>query len=294
MVVVVEVTTVAFIPARGGSKRIPCKNMRTVNGLTLVERAIYCAAGAGIDRVIVSSDDLEILALAEDTGAIAWRRPSHLATDIARIEDAMLVTDLGNEDNIVVLLQPTSPLRSSRHVVEAVRMIEDGWDSACSVSVAPELYFGGRLRGFEFRPDRSLHVRRRTQDLGSYAYENGAVYATTVGRLRQTRSRMSGRIGAVVMEGWSGLDVDDEDDLYVAEWLAKRLGVREISEEGYCEAALVDVWDGTSRGYIDPPNVTPEEVLEILSRNDAPCSREDIMAGACACLDREDTNDDPC
>jgi CMP-N-acetylneuraminic acid synthetase len=98
------------IPARGGSKMVPRKNLQTIGGVTLVERAIRIALAAGTDAV-VSSDDEEILAIAKEAGAIPVERPAELATDTAVTQDAVqhVIDKLGYCDELVVMMQPSTP-----------------------------------------------------------------------------------------------------------------------------------------------------------------------------------------
>lgn len=240
---------IAVIPARDGSARLPGKNMLSVGGRTLVERAMECAFAADCavraDRlvrvdVVVTSDSDDVLDVAGERGyqicnahrRSTWAyylvtRPPHLSTATSEIEPAIAhaIGEVGAEEfDAVVLLQPTSPLRRPEHVRLALQRLEEGYDSACSVTQFPHLYFGGRLRSdaTRFQPDRALHVRRRTQDLGHYCYENGAVYATTMAAWRTSGMRMSGKIGAVVMPWEDSVDIDTQADLDLARWLYSR------------------------------------------------------------------------
>ena len=121
-------TCIAIIPARGGSKGIPNKNLAEVDGQSLVTRAISCAVQSGVvDFVVVSSDDRSILEVATASGAIAIQRPADLATDTAAIEDAIAhalrkFSESHPTPTTLVLLQPTSPLRQASTISGAVRL----------------------------------------------------------------------------------------------------------------------------------------------------------------------------
>lgn len=230
---------IAIIPARGGSKRLPGKNLAEIDGRSLVEIAIVRGKDAACDVVVTTECEAVANCAANVLVATGDReeqgylvaRPPHLATDTAEIEDAMrhALGVVGGEYDAVVLLQPTSPLRRPEHIRLALQRLEEGYDSACSVTPYPHLYFGGRLRSDQtrFQPDRALHVRRRMQDLGHYAYENGAVYATATAAWRTSGMRMSGKIGAVVMRWEDSVDIDTEADLELARWLERRRAVLE-------------------------------------------------------------------
>ena len=126
-------TCIAIIPARGGSKGIPNKNLAEVGGQSLVTRAINSAVQSGVvDVVVVSSDDPTILEAAANAGAIAIQRPADLATDTAAIEDAIAhalhrFSESHPTPTTLVLLQPTSPLRQASTISDAVRLfVENG------------------------------------------------------------------------------------------------------------------------------------------------------------------------
>lgn len=124
-------TCIAIIPARGGSKGIPNKNLAEVGGQSLVTRAIESAIKSGVvDVVVVSSDDRNILEAAKVAGAIAIERPADLATDSAAIEDAIThalqrFSESHPTPTTLVLLQPTSPLRQASSISDAVHLFTE-------------------------------------------------------------------------------------------------------------------------------------------------------------------------
>ena len=129
----------AVIPARGGSKAIPRKNMLRIEGETIVERAIRLARESGwVDRVLVTTDDPEIYAIAmlHDVAPPSLR-PAHLATDLATTIDAVnhLIVDAGIDDGYVLLLQPTSPLRTTDDLDALCHAFEANPEAQAIVSV---------------------------------------------------------------------------------------------------------------------------------------------------------------
>ena len=212
----------AFIPARGGSKRVPRKNLRRVGGKTLVERAIESARGAGIERIYVSTDSDEIAVEAQQHGAIAIERPRELSADTSSTEEAITHwwRGLALEDrpDAFVLLQPTSPLRTWQHVSEAVSLlVQSHADSVVSVEVSPVHAFAGRVRprdtGSEWKPDRPHDYRPRTQDVRAIGHENGAIWVTRRELWERTGCRQGGDCRAYVMSREDSIDVDSEADL---------------------------------------------------------------------------------
>jgi CMP-N-acetylneuraminic acid synthetase len=129
----------AIIPARGGSKAIPRKNLLRIEGETIVERAIRLARESGwVDRVFVTTDDPEIYAIAKLHGAAPPSlRPARLATDLATTIDAVnhLIVDASIDDGYVLLLQPTSPLRTNADLDSLCEMFEANPEAQAIVSV---------------------------------------------------------------------------------------------------------------------------------------------------------------
>lgn len=216
----------AFIPARGGSQRIERKNLAKVNGRSLLARTID-AAGA-CDSVYVSTDDSEIAAVAASLGAEVVLRPAHLARHTSQIEDAITHwwrgMALSDRPEAIVMLQPTSPLRLRAHVEQALRMLPNA-DSVVGVVVDHKRYFRGRIRpeetGPRFMPDRPIGYRPRTQEVRPEATETGALYATTAAAWERSGLRMSGHMLALEMPWWASVDVDEPEDLWVADALAR-------------------------------------------------------------------------
>lgn len=230
------VGVLAVIPARGGSKGLPGKNLRLLAGRPLIAYSIDDAlACRAVDRVVVSTDSEEIAASARAHGAEApFLRPAALAADETPTLPVLrhVVEELwrreGYRPDLVVVLQPTSPLRGPAAVAEAVRMMADPRvDSVVSVCPAGHSPFllrrleGERVLPF-LDPD-PLKAGLRRQDLPGLYRLNGAVYVFR-------RERLLGddpygtEIRAVVMEPWRSVDIDGEEDLLVAEAYLRRFG----------------------------------------------------------------------
>lgn len=223
----------AIIPARGGSKRLPGKNLRLLDGKSLVAHAIlaarYCPL---IDRVAVSTDDPAIARVSRDYGAEVIDRPAALATDGATSE-SVVAHALGQlRVDHFVLLQPTSPLRTSRHVHDCLRHYLDyDYDSAISVTA----------------PGRNAHVamelvRDELRALwtpppgAAVCLQNGAIYVARARRFLAERRFLLEPSLAFVMDEESSLDVDTELDLALCELVLRRRAAarapREPREKG--------------------------------------------------------------
>lgn len=219
-------SVLAVITARGGSKGLPRKNLLSFRGAPLIAWTIQAAQAAkSIDRLILSSDDPEIIETALSLGCEApFRRAPELASDAAASVDVVLdAADRVPGYDIVVLLQPTSPLRTADDIEATLAlMAETGAPGAVSISEAPchpWLIFArdaaGRLAPFVEKP-AGLSWRR--QDLPPAYRINGAVYAADLSWLRVGRSMFrAGETVAYEMPAERSVDIDTLEDLQAAE-----------------------------------------------------------------------------
>jgi CMP-N,N'-diacetyllegionaminic acid synthase len=219
------------VPARGGSKGVPRKNLRPVLGVPLVARVGQLVAQLGfVDRAVVSTDDEEIAAVAEESGLGApFRRPEELSGD--RVGDLeVLVHALEASEaldqvryDVVVMLQPTSPLRRARHVEAVVeKLVAEDLDAVWTVGETDLKYHprkqlaleGGRLSFYD--PAGSEVIAR--QQLVPVYHRNGACYAIARECLLSQRSILGKNAGAVVIDG-PMLSIDTLEDFEAVEAL---------------------------------------------------------------------------
>jgi CMP-N,N'-diacetyllegionaminic acid synthase len=221
---------VAIIPARGGSKGIPRKNLRKLAGKPLLAHSIERALAARrVGRVIVSTDDDEIAELAEACHAEVVRRPSEISGDTASSESALahvldhLRDTEGYEPELVVFLQATSPIRRPSDIDEAIHVLESqGFDSLLSVIAAHDLLW--RLRDGVAEPVNYDPAHRpRRQDSEPEFVENGSIYVFKPWVLRRLGCRIGGRVGLHVMPKWCGIDIDEPADLELCELVMRWL-----------------------------------------------------------------------
>lgn len=216
---------VALIPARGGSKGIKGKNIIPLNGAPLISYTIKAAFDANVfDGVYVSSDDAKILAVSEHYGAIPVLRSEALAQDNTPtnpvIEEFISQISL-SPDDIIILLQPTSPLRTSHHVVLALQqfMESDHCDSLISVTSGDSKYFYSFVINDHFLQsinEKFSKISRR-QDLPEIYLPNGAVYIFSVGKYLIEKTIPKTNVLAYIMENDVSLDIDTLEDLAEAE-----------------------------------------------------------------------------
>ena len=224
----------ALIPARGGSKRVPQKNLKPLGGRPLVEWTIAAAlAATGISEVIVSTDDEDIAAIARQAGAsVPWLRPPHLAADHSSIADVLAhfldwcETDRSLPDGIMVL-QPTSPFRRPALLDAAIDLYTGSGGSRSVIGVSdaghshPAWAFA--LQGEVIAPLNPAGLGHRSQELEKIFYVNGYVYLVSPAQIRDGGSLFSASCDPLIIEDRrEALDIDTEWDWQLAEFLASR------------------------------------------------------------------------
>ena len=223
-------TFLAVIPARGGSKRLPRKNVLDLNGKPLIAYSIEAGLKSKyIDKVIVTSDDDEILTISERYGADTIKRPDELASDTATTFDAIKhAMENCERYDYIILLQPTSPLRNEKHIDEAIELLEsknaDAVVSVCEMDHSPlwsnTLDDSLSMKGFL----RDEVLNKRSQDLEKYYRLNGAIYICKTEKLLEERGFfLKENIYAYVMDRENSIDIDEEIDFKMAEVILNKL-----------------------------------------------------------------------
>jgi CMP-N,N'-diacetyllegionaminic acid synthase len=225
----------AIITARGGSKRLPRKNIRPLGGRPLIAWSIDAVQGLqDICNLLVSTDDEEIAQVARAAGAsVPWLRPAELSSDTAGSVDVCLhALDWYEEEHGAVdgllLLQPTSPFRRTATVARSLALFEPHPHRPV-VSVSPAAshpLWCFRIEGEVMRPYIGREFETiRSQDLPSAHVLNGALYLIRPDQLRKTRTFCPSDVQPLVMETpWECLDIDTPWDWFLAEKIAEKLG----------------------------------------------------------------------
>lgn len=210
----------AIIPARGGSKSIPRKNVLPLGGLPLIAHTILAARDAlRIARVIVTTDDPEIASVARTFGAQIVDRPSEISGDTASSESAILhaLQAIGGQPDLadcVVFLQCTSPLTTAAHIDALVAAVVDGGaDSALTVRPTHTFLWGVDSAGAGIGRNHDPSHRLRRQDLDAEFAETGAGYAFRRSGFEAARHRFFGRIALVETPDVPPLEIDERADL---------------------------------------------------------------------------------
>ncbi|WP_203136369.1 acylneuraminate cytidylyltransferase [Microbacterium sp. JZ31] len=218
---------VAIIPARGGSKGVPRKNVLPVAGVPLVARAVTSALRSGsVDHVYVSTDDTEIAAVATAAGASVIHRPAEIAGDTASSESAILhamdeIEAGGVAISTVVFLQATSPFIPAEGIAEAVELVDGGgFDSAFSAFETYGFLWRRGAEGTAEAINHQAHHRPRRQDREPHYLETGAFYVFSAAGFRAAGHRFFGRIGIVEVPERSAIEIDDATQFAMAGALA--------------------------------------------------------------------------
>ena len=227
----------AIIPARGGSKGVKRKNIRKLNGIPLIGYTINAARNSKyVSRVMVSTEDSEIVEVSMSLGAeVPFLRPSELASDNSPTMDCILHMLKYLEENegyipdYVVLLQCTSPLRTSKHIDEAYeKLINSSFDSIISVAeVESNPYWSNVFKGekLEYFIEEGKKITRR-QDLPEVYRMNGAIYLAKLNVLKNENTFECENLTGYVMDEYASVDIDTEMDFKIAEVILKEFGNR--------------------------------------------------------------------
>ena len=225
-------SVLAVIPARGGSKGLPRKNVLAVGGKPLIAWTILAAqASRTIDRTVLSSEDEEIIAVAQEWGCdIPFTRPAALADDTTPMEDVLLhaLDALEQDFDLLVLLQPTSPLRTAEDIDATVKFCaETGCPAVitvCETAKSPYWMFHVDEDGGQMSPVIEGERPTRRQELPRTYAPNGAVYVVDVVWFRKHRKLVTAETRAWPMSPERSVDIDGAIDLAVAETLMKATG----------------------------------------------------------------------
>ena len=216
-----------LIPARGGSKGIPKKNIKNLGGRPLIYYTLDSIKDiAPMDNICVSSDDLEIIQKVEEYGLkVPFIRPSKYANDNSTSQEVIdhalnFYKKIGRQFKGLVLLQPTSPFRKSTHLVEALKLFSENIDLVVSVKITSAnpyfVLFEENSSGFLELSKKSKYTRR--QDCPLVYERNGAIYIYNITALNQADKRQI----KYVMDESSSIDIDNEFDWMLAEFILSK------------------------------------------------------------------------
>jgi len=222
------------IPARGGSKGIPRKNIIDFCGKPLLAWTIeQCLEADDVNDVWVSSDNDEILDVAMLYGAKAIKRPIDISGDMATSESAWLhaIDYLKNNNirlDVVLAPQVTSPLRETIDINNAIsKFFKGNYDSMISASMAEDLFFWEESNTGLDSVNYDYKNRKRRQDFKEQIIENGSLYLFKPEVIQNNNNRLGGKIGFSKMEFWKMFEIDNAEDLRVCSALMKEFLIKE-------------------------------------------------------------------
>jgi len=229
----VKPETLAIIPARGGSKGIPRKNIKLLYGKPLIAHTIEAALNSKlIDRVVVSTEDEEVAEVSKKYGAEVIKRPEELARDDSPAIDAIMhvinwLEEKGEHFDIVVLLEPTSPLRKENDIDNAIGLFIENLDKADSLVSLGEVHLdnpyimkkieGGFVKPF-IEAGKSFYQR---QQLPKVYFPYGVIYLSKVNALKKYRTFYQERTIPYFVERWQNYEIDDIYDFICVEAILK-------------------------------------------------------------------------
>lgn len=225
---------VAIIPARGGSKGIHRKNLSLFCNKPLIQYSIEAALSATkIDDVYVSTEDTEIAAISKKLHAEIINRPKELAKDDTPTFPVLRhAAEVLNFPDVIVTLQPTSPLRTAKHIDEALSLLNDDIESVVGVS-SVHRYFWSLENGFG-KPNFYLRLPR--QKMPKQYIENGSIYVTRKSVIMRNDYKLGmgisskGKVKLYEMEDIHSIEIDTVFDLKLLEYVYKQLNKENIHE----------------------------------------------------------------
>ena len=213
---------ILIIPARGGSKGIPRKNLKMVNGISLVERSIRVALKSKVEQIIVSTDDKEISDVAIKYGVTIHNRSSENSGDSASTESVILEViktfeNTWSLDSVVGFIQATSPFVSTETINECFELAEKGFSS----------FSAKHFHGFTWEKlekwvpiNHPLEFRPRRQDLNEKVVETGAIYCFPLQQFKEKKYRFCSEPKPVLVDKITGIEIDEISELELANLLA--------------------------------------------------------------------------
>jgi CMP-N,N'-diacetyllegionaminic acid synthase len=220
----------SIIPARGGSKGIPMKNIKKIANKPLIAYTIDASLNSKVvDKTIVSTDNEKIANIAKKYGAEIITRPKKLSTDKMALEPVVehVLEELNKfqnyEPDLILILQNTSPLRNSKHVREAIQLfLEKKYDSMLSGFSLHTFLWKKKKDSFFSPVSYNPKNRPNRQDMNKQFFENGAIFISTYDAFKKSKCRISGKIGFYEMSLESSYNIDTKKDLEYVKKLIKK------------------------------------------------------------------------
>ncbi len=224
---------ILIIPARGGSKGIPRKNLKSVNGISLIERSIRTALKSKVDQIIVSTDDQEISRISNEYGIFVQNRSSQNSGDTASTDAVILevIDELERgwpQDSVIGIYQVTSPFVSPESIDECFDLAEEGFST---FSAKPFHGFVWENKDSWIPVNHPLNFRPRRQELHETVVETGALYCFPLKQFKEKKYRICTEPKPVIVQSISGIEIDEFSELELANLLATKYEISEFNLE---------------------------------------------------------------
>jgi N-acylneuraminate cytidylyltransferase len=223
------IDVIAVIPARGGSKGVPGKNVAPVGGVPLIGRTVAAALAAGnVDRVYVSTDDFDIAQAARAAGGSIIDRPAEIAGDTASSEAALLhaldvLESDGVRPRVLVFMQATSPFVNGGDVRAAVERVRDGDEDVVFSAIETYAFLWRKAPAGAEGVNHDHSFRPRRQDREPHYQETGAFYVLDAAGFRRAGFRFFGRVGIAEVDEATAIEIDTPRELQLCRLLAPAL-----------------------------------------------------------------------
>ena len=204
-----------IIPARGGSKGIPKKNLQKINGKTLIERAIISAQQISDNRIVVSSDSTEILEYASAYNVEGLLRSDLNSTDSATSESVILevLSNISSKSEIITLLQPTSPFVDVKSWSDSLSYMRKNESTHSMFSAIEKNEFIWKFENFWAPVGHDKNIRQPRQTQSQKVVETGSFYIFRKKFFEKEKTRFCGLTQPVLTQIWSSFDVDSQSDI---------------------------------------------------------------------------------
>lgn len=219
---------VAIIPARGGSKSIPKKNIKKLGDKTLIEHTIKSAKECKqVDKIYVSTDNSEIKKIATKNNVDVLDRNSNFADDFTPVIPDVanyVINQIGDEFDIIVILEPTYPFRKSKTICRVIdKVLKSNYDWVATISRIKEHPYRARLlNGDEILPfTNKENIFSQRQDLPDVYMLRGAVYGAHINKIFNNNKIENLNWGGVVIDDIEAIDIDEPIDFLIAEGVVK-------------------------------------------------------------------------
>jgi CMP-N-acetylneuraminic acid synthetase len=208
---------IAIIPARGGSRRIPHKNLINFCGKPLVQWTIEQAKTSKlIDKIWVSTDDYEIASIAKNLGVYLIARPSELSGDDITLEQVgkHILDTISEKPDVIAYLQPTSPLRLPEDIDNAIGRCLETDRAVFSACLEDDLYLWQDY-GIYSPGTETFILKSREKFSKKYLRENGSIYVVPVEQFIDKNSRYGEDVTFYLMKKWQGFEIDELEDVEI-------------------------------------------------------------------------------